>query len=1455
MTMNITQIPLFDVGQTVTRPYEVCILEVATRLAAWLWSGQQVQHQQVRTWMTRAFGGSDTNGVWNWKDVYEAQECALVFLLQQHASLFREAPEQVIARLAQLEYLPLTQTVRSEESVRFQQFSTPPQLAYLASLCANMTLGDTVIEPEAGTGIMAQFIKLKTANLILNELNERRASLLKRLFPKHQIYIENAEQLNDRLPDEIHPTVIVMNPPFSATPHVDRRNPYATVNHIRSSFQRLVTGGRLVVISGSWFCPSCSTWETGLGGLQDFQVRWTAEVKGNAYYKHGTTCDTRITVIDKIPTADPEIVTELVMSRTAFTLGKEATWLPTFSTQELDKLKTIPPRAIVQPKSQSVATTTSIRLPIDRASQLTRPTKQPLHSTTIAFHRENIQPVAYRVLKTPYQCQEAGGLYAVYRPQRIEIAHAKPHPSIVCEAIALNTVLPPVPTYKPMLPAAVVEQGLLSDVQIESVIYAGQAHSRYLGGHYKVGENWEKIEATSPNTLGAVRFRTGWCNGNGTGSGKGREICGVILDNFCQGRTKAVWVSRSDKLLKDARRDWCALGGQESDVFPLSQSKLGNSILREQGILFVSYATLRSVSKTGKPSRLQQIVEWLGPDFAGVVAFDEAHALKNATANDEDSEDNSGPASLQGRAGLKLQRAVPDARVLYVSATGATNVANLGYAERLGLWGTGDFPFASQSDFIQAIEQGGVAAMEMVCRDLKALGLYHAHNLSFEGVEYEPLEVKLSSQQVEIYDTYAEAFQLIHQSLEKALKICKISNAKGKTLNKTAKRSAMSLFESTKQRFFNHLLSSMKCPTLIQSIEQDLDRGEACVVQLVSTCEELMERRLAEIPAGQWNNLSIDITPREYVMHYLSNAFPMQLFEEFSTEDDKVESRPVLTLEGDPVLCKEAVEQRNALIETLAHLPPLASALDQLLHTFGEENIAEVTGRSRRILCDREAGRLYVSSRPASSNVCEVQAFMEDHKRILVFSDAGSTGESYHAAATAKNNRKRNHYVLEAGWIADRAVQSLGRTHRTDQRCAPLFRLITTNVRGERRFISTIARRLDSLGALTKGQRQTGGQNLFDPRDNLESTYAAAALRWFFYRLSEGQIKGQSLAQFEQYSGLKLRTEEGRLKDDLPKMSTFLNRILALPVALQNSLFAAFEKLLDMVVESAKANGTFEVGVEMIRADHLHVQSRQQVYSHPIGGTTTCVEIEQLERNRVLTVEEALELRGELLFNERSHRAAVSLPTTSTLTKDGATVSRRELVHPAQRIRIAETELRASFWKPVSIDRWQAAWQNEVDAQPEFISSRFFLLCGLLLPIWNHLKRASPRVFRLVTDEDEKLMGRFVEVNEMPKLVQSLGLNQVKLTASEVYKLVMEEKQSIKVANLILVKVTIMQDYRIEIVGAISQALGEQLKKAGCFTEIIAWKARYFIPSEELNALPVIDRVRQLMDPTSLPDR
>ena len=115
--------------------------------------------------------------------------------------------------------------------------------------------------------------------------------------------------------------------------------------------------------------------------------------------------------------------------------------------------------------------------------------------------------------------------------------------------------------------------------------------------------------------------------------------------------------------------------------------------------------------------------------------------------------------------------------------------------------------------------------MEVLARDLKALGLYAARSLSFEGIEYEIVEHALTAEQIRIYDAYADAFQIIHRNLNEALKAANITGADGSTYNRNAKAAARSAFESNKQRFFNHLLTAMKCPTLIAAIARDLDAG------------------------------------------------------------------------------------------------------------------------------------------------------------------------------------------------------------------------------------------------------------------------------------------------------------------------------------------------------------------------------------------------------------------------------------------------------------------------------------------------------------------------------------------------------------------------------------------------------------------------------------------------------
>ena len=866
-------------------------------------------------------------------------------------------------------------------------------------------------------------------------------------------------------------------------------------------------------------------------------------------------------------------------------------------------------------------------------------------------------------------------------------------------------------------------------------------------------------------------------------------------------------------------------------VTPLSRFPQGKPITLPEGVLFTTYATLRSDDRGTRVSRVKQIVEWLGSDFDGVIIFDEAHSMQNAAGGKGERGDVA--ASQQGRAGLRLQHALPNARIVYVSATGATTVHNLAYAQRLGLWGGEDFPFSTRAEFVKAIEDGGVAAMEVLARDLRALGLYTARSLSFDGVEYELVEHELTPEQVRIYDAYAGAFAIIHNNLDAAMEAANVTGSSG-TLNKQAKSAARSAFESAKQRFFGHLLTSMKAPTLIRSIALDLEQGHAAVIQIVSTGEALMERRLAELPTEEWNDVRVDITPREYVLDYLAHSFPVQLYEPFTDSEGNLSSRPVYR-DGQPVESREAVARRDDLIARLASLPPVPGALDQVVQHFGTDVVAEVTGRSRRIVRKPGNGvtadRLVVENRAAAANLTETQAFMDDAKRILIFSDAGGTGRSYHAELSAKNTRLRTHYLLEPGWKADAAIQGLGRTHRTNQAQPPLFRPIATNVKAEKRFLSTIARRLDTLGAITRGQRQTGGQGLFRPEDNLESVYARDALRQLYLLLIRGKVEGCSLDRFESATGLKLMDSTG-IKDELPGITTFLNRMLALTIELQGILFTAFEQLLTAKIEGAIASGTYDVGLETLTAESFAVTDRKVIYTHPgTGAETRLLTITERKRNMPVTLAEALDHlddpRARLLVNERSGRAAVQIPTTSVMLDDGEIERRVRLIRPMEAHNIPIRMMGETHWVEADRDAFAAAWNAELAEVPAFSDSTIHVVTGLLLPIWKRLPNDSTRVYRLQTDEGERIIGRRVS----PAWAANATVTgTTSLTPDDAFTALMDGRTIIDLAEgLQLRRSRVMGANRIELSG-FTDTVRERLTAYGLFHEIISWKLRMFVP-------------------------
>ncbi|MCG6138488.1 MAG: strawberry notch family protein [Nostoc sp. LLA-1] len=575
-----TQASLFDV-QTVL-DYGQSILNVAQELTKILFDHRPLTTKTIQSQMNRYFLGTAAEGAWQWKDAYEAVEVASILYLRN-----KGLSTNLLDELQLLESLCPTHTRRSEEQLQLQQFSTPLPLAYLVALAGQITSNDLVLEPSAGTGILAQFAKLKGASLMLNELAEDRAKILRRLFPGVPLFSVNAEQINDYLAGKTEPSVVLMNPPFSSSPKINSRNPDATPRHINSALQRLADGGRLVTISANWFSPANPTWrETFIKMQEKATVVLSVGVNGKVYSKHGTQMDTCITVIDKIPAANSADIPCI----------RETLDLP----EILALIEQLPERSQWQHSTIKVVAAFSKKV-------VNLPKRQVIAQPESTTEIPDVVILEYEVIEWTASEGLKDTLYETYRPQRLRIKNAKPHPSLLCESAALALVSPPAPTYKPHLPQHIITQGLLSAAQLESVIYAGQAHSEFLSGSYLVDDSWDNVTVAANSEENAVRFRRGWFLGDGTGAGKGRQCAGIILDNWCQGRRKAIWVSKSSALIEDARRDWCALGGAEKDIIDISNIKLGDPIPFTHGILFCTYSTLRS-QKNGK-SRLKQIGE------------------------------------------------------------------------------------------------------------------------------------------------------------------------------------------------------------------------------------------------------------------------------------------------------------------------------------------------------------------------------------------------------------------------------------------------------------------------------------------------------------------------------------------------------------------------------------------------------------------------------------------------------------------------------------------------------------------------------------------------------------------------------------------------------------------------------------------------------------------------------
>jgi len=206
--------------------------------------------------------------------------------------------------------------------------------------------------------------------------------------------------------------------------------------------------------------------------------------------------------------------------------------------------------------------------------------------------------------------------------------------------------------------------------------------------------------------------------------------------------------------------------------------------------------------------------------------------------------------------------------------------------------------------------------------------------------------------------------------------------------------------------------------------------------------------------------------------------------------------------------------------------------------------------------------------------------------------------------------------------------------------------------------------------------------------------------------------------------------------------------------------------------------------------------------------------------------------KTRLLRNARSSRVALLIPERTRLMDDGTPVASFTLLRPGGRSWITADELAESHWDDCEAEAFEQAWQVEADdLATKPYTERFYLATGRLLPIWNLLGDEA-QVRRLVTQDGRSLLGRIVPAEAVNMLLDKLGIgDRIALSPDQLVEAALAGKvvPIDALSGTSLKRSRVNGEQRLEIIGFDPRALASW-KARGCFTEIIAYQTRLFMP-------------------------
>ncbi|EFX67393.1 hypothetical protein DAPPUDRAFT_302026 [Daphnia pulex] len=290
--------------------------------------------------------------------------------------------------------------------------------------------------------------------------------------------------------------------------------------------------------------------------------------------------------------------------------------------------------------------------------------------------------------------------------------------------------------------------------------------------------------------------------------------------------------------------------------------------------------------------------------------------------------------------------------------------------------------------------------------------------------------------------------------------------------------------------------------------------------------------------------------------------------------------------------------QLFALIEKLGALLP-RNWMDYLINELGgPQNVAEISNREARVV-QKDNGQA--------------------DRRVI-------------------NQRRRVYILLQCPSSADLAIHQFGCVHRSNQVTAPEFIILFSELAGERRFASIVAKHLEHFGATNSGDR-----HVIEPVDPsefsiddqhgwlaLESTmrsilgykepvvpppadYLGDFCKGLHYNnISEALFSVGLIKNCAFGSDWAPNAFPPPYNTHLPK---FLNRILGVPVELQTRLYKYFTDTLSMTIHYAKTRSDFSaMGIVDIGEGKYNHRTKLQIFTTDIAtGSAAKIELHRFE--------------------------------------------------------------------------------------------------------------------------------------------------------------------------------------------------------------------------------------------------